>query len=120
MAMPDDLSRLDAHLRPLAGVVHAAAAADGGPWVAAVLDARFSDRDGSFIDKVRLERPDGAIGSVFLPVEGTLELIALGQARPSGPDRWHGLVLRVTAEGACEVRLNYDPDCAEDGGFVDS
>ena len=30
------------------------------------------------------------------------------------------LVLRVTAEGACEVRLDHDPACAEDGGFFRS
>jgi hypothetical protein len=120
MATPEDLSRLNAHLRPLAGVVHAAAVADGGPWVAAVLDARYTDGDGGFIHKTRVERADGSTGGPSLPVEGSLELIALGQARPTGQDRWHGLVLRVTPEGACEVRFNYDPACAEDGGFFES
>jgi hypothetical protein len=120
MATPEDLSRLNAHLRPLAGIIHAAAASADGSWVAAVLDARFSDLDGSFIHKVRVERADGSIGSVSLPTAAILELIALGQARPAGLDRWHGLVLRVTAEGACEVRLNYDPACAEDSGFYES
>jgi hypothetical protein len=118
MATLEDLSRFDAHLRPLASVVRAAAG--GSPWVAAVLDARFPDRDGSFIDKVRVERADGSEGAISLPVEGTLQLIALGQARPTGPDRWHGLILRVMAEGACEARLNNDPACAEDDGFFKS
>jgi hypothetical protein len=120
MATPEDLSQLNAHLRPLAGVVHAAAVAEGGPWVAVVLDARFDDRDGSILHKIRVERADGSIGSVSLSVEGTRQLIALGQARPTGPDRWHGLVLRVTAEGECEVRFNYDPACAEDDSFYES
>lgn len=120
MATSDDLLGLNAHLRPLAEVVRDAAKAHGSAWVAAVLDARFDDRDGSFIDKVRVERADGSTGCPSLPVTATLQLIALGQARPAGPDRWHGLVLRVTAAGACEVRLNYDPACAEDGGFHQS
>jgi hypothetical protein len=120
MATLEDLSRLDTDLRPLAGVVQAAAATGGTAWVVAVLDARFSDRDGSFIYKIRVERADGSEGSVSLPVEGTIRLIALGQARPTGPDRWHGLLLRVTAEGACEIRLNYDPACAEDDDFFKS
>jgi hypothetical protein len=120
MATPEDLSRLNAHLRPLAGVVHAAMAAGGAPWIAAVLDARFTDGDGGFIYKIRVEGPDGPGGPVTLPAAGSLELISLGQARPGGADRWHGLVLRVTAEGVCEVRLNYDPACAENPEFFAS
>jgi len=122
MAKAEDLSRLGAHLRTLAEVVHTAArvGAGGRSWAAVVLDTRFSDADGSFIDKVRVERTDGSIGSVSLPAEGVLELIGLGQSRPTGPDRWHGLVLRVTAEGTCEVRLNYEPACEDNGGFFES
>jgi hypothetical protein len=120
MATSEDLSRWDEHLRPLASIVHAAAQAEsavGTGWVAVVLDARFSDRDGSILDKIRVERADGTFVSVSLPVDGTLQLIALGQARASGADRWYGLLVRVTAEGACEVKFNYDPACVEDGSF---
>jgi hypothetical protein len=120
MATPEDLSQLGDHLRPLAGLIHAAAVGEGGPWVVAVLDVRFTDHDGGFIDKIRVERPDGSTGCPSLPVEAVHRLIALGQERPAGPDRWHGLILQVTAEGACEVRLNYDPACAEDRGFFAS
>ena len=120
MATSEDLLRLNARLRPLAGIVHAAAGEVGDPWVALVLDARFSDSDGSIMHKIRGERSDDSLGSFSLPVAGTLQLIELGQARPTGPDRWHGLVLRVTAEGECEVRLNYDPACTEDRGFYES
>jgi hypothetical protein len=119
MATSEDLLRLNVHLRPLAGVIHAAAVAEGQPWVAAVLDARF-DGAGGFIDKIRVERADGSTGAPTLPVEGTLALIALGQDRPTGTDRWHGLILRVTAEGECEMRFNYDPACADDAEFFAS
>src|SRR5262245_54000687 len=120
MATTDDIWRLDAHLQPLAAIIHAAASEVSVPWVAVVLDARFSDADGSISNKVRVERGDGSLASVSLPAEGTLRLIELGQARPSGPDRWHGLVLRVTAAGECEMRFNYDPACADDPAFYAS
>lgn len=120
MATPEDLSRLNAHLRPLAGVIHGTAVAVGGAWIAAVLDVRYTDHDGGFYSKIRVERADGSMGVALLPVEGTLELISLGQARPTGQDRWYGLVLRVTAEGACETTFNYDPGCADDASFFDS
>lgn len=120
MATPDDLSQLNAHLRPLAEVIHGVAAAEGRPWVTAVLDVRYTDRDGGFIYKIRVERADGSTGGPSLPVEGSLELIALGQVRPMGQDRWHGLVLRVTAEGTCEVQFDYDPSCADDTEFFAS
>src|SRR5262245_21408947 len=112
MATPEELARQDAHLQPLAGVIHAAADEIGGQWAAVVLDARFCEEDGSISHKVRVERTDGSLASVTLPVAGTIQLIELGQARPTGQDRWHGLVLRVTAEGACEARFNYNPGCA--------
>lgn len=119
MATLDDASRLSDHLPPLASLIHTAAG-DGGPWVAAVLDVRFTDYDGGFIDKVRVEQADGSTGCPSLPVAAVHRLIALGQERPAGSDRWYGLVLRVTAEGACEVRLNYDSACAADGSFFES
>jgi len=121
MATPQDLAHLGAHLRPLASVIHAAAT-ESGAWVAVVLDARFSyaDQEGSFVDKVRVDRADGSQSSVSLPVEGVHRLVSLGNERPSGKDRWYGLLLRVTAEGECEVRLNYDPDCAQDSSFYES
>ena len=56
----------------------------------------YSDQDGSFIDKVRVERADGTVGSHSLPVEGTLQLIAgwgriYGQlARTAGMDYCFG------------------------------
>src|SRR5262245_52584007 len=120
MATLEDASRLGDHLRPLAGLIHAAAAGDGGPWVAAVLDVRYMDHDGGFLDKVRVERADGSTGCPSVPVEAIHRLIALGQERPAGADRWHGLFLRVTAEGACEVRLNYDPACGKNPEFFAS
>lgn len=55
-----------------------------------------------------------------MPVEGVRHLISLRDERPSGKDRWYGLLLRVTAEGDCEVRINYDPDCAQDSSFYHS
>ena len=121
MATSADLLRLNDHLRPLAVIVRDAASNEvHGPWVAVVLDARFRDADGSILDKVRVERADGSLTSISLPVQGTLRLIEMGQARPTGPDRWHGLLLRVTAEGECEMQFNYDPACAEDATFYQS
>ncbi|WP_143393553.1 hypothetical protein [Fimbriiglobus ruber] len=121
MATLEDAERQNSHLRSLAAVLFAAAESESSSsWIAAVLDARFSDQDGSIMDKVRVEKPDGSVGSISLPTEATLQLIALGDARPSGQDRWYGLLLRVTAEGACDVRFNYEPSCTDDESFYAS
>ena len=120
MATSDDISSLEPHLRPLAATIHAAAEASGQPWLAAVLDARYSDRDRSFIDKVRVERSDGTCDSISLPMEGTLKLIALGEARRNGSDRWYGLLLRIAVDGSCKMDLNYNQMCADDETFFES
>lgn len=121
MATSDDVFQLDAILPTLAQLVFQAATEKlQESWIAVVLDARYSAQDGSFIDKARVEQTDGAATGLSLPVEVVHQLIALGKARPTGPDRWYGILLRVTAEGACEINLNYDSACAEDPSFYAS
>jgi hypothetical protein len=120
MTTLNDATNFSMHLQPLADVIRAAAVECGHPWIVAVLDVRYSDREKSFIDKIRVERTDGSVVSVNLSNDGTLRLISLGNARPTGSDRWYGLILRVTVEGTFEARLNYDPAYAEDQTFYDS
>lgn len=117
----DDLSHLDSTLKSLAATVHATALqAHENHWSVVVLDVRFSAHDKSFIDKVRVELSDGSLVSLLLPAVACHQLIELGQVRASDLDQWYGLLLRVTAAGACVSKLNYDPACAEDVKFFES
>jgi len=119
----DDAARLDAIIQPLARVVYEAAANELGEpedWSSVTLDVRYSSRDEGFIDKTRIELPDGRLMSLSLPVSATHQMIALGNARPMGKDRWYGFLLRITAAGSCMGEFNYDPACAEDPSFYES
>jgi hypothetical protein len=123
MATTDDVARLDAIIRPLAGMVYEAAANGSGGtegWSSVVLDVRYSTQVDSFIDKTRLELTDGRVVSLSLPVAATHHMIALGNARSTGKDRWYGFLLRITAAGICKGEFNYDPNCADDPSFYES
>lgn len=123
MAIDSDALRLREFLGPLANSVLAAAkeTLNGeGPFVAVTLDVRYSADGKSFNNKCRVELADGTRISISLPLAVTMQLITLGDSRPQGKDCWYVLLLRVSAEGQCQTKLNYDADCEEDPDFYRS
>lgn len=120
MATWNDVFRQDEALKPLAQAFYSAVRSTNGDWTAAILDVRFSTDEQGFIDKARVENRDGTLSSMKLPTEVVEHLNALFGARPTGEDRWYGVLIRVTAAGGCGVTFNYDPNCADDPSFFDS
>jgi hypothetical protein len=123
MATTGDLLRLNAVLRSLSQTVFDTTNQqfpDRNSWTTVVLDVRYSADGRSFIDKTRVTLPDGQVTGITLPSSCVLELIELGEARPAGEERWYGVLLRIDPDGSCNIKLNYDPACAEDTSFYES
>ncbi|MBY0457501.1 MAG: hypothetical protein K2V38_09210 [Gemmataceae bacterium] len=122
MATADDVFRLNPIVHELArqlfALVNQEAPSDD-EWTNVFLDVRF-DGKGGFSSKIRATLTSGKIISLLTPTELTHQLLSLESARPAGKDRWFGCVLTVTAAGECEMKMNYDPNCAEDPAFFES
>jgi hypothetical protein len=121
MATADDLLRVQPHLRSLAGAIVQLADEEfvEQRWIAVVLDARCFAQGGGIIAKLRVELPDGTLGSVDIPSAENRTLRHLADARAEGADRWYGMRLRVTAADECDTSFDYNPNCADDETFFD-
>jgi hypothetical protein len=123
-ATSDDALNMGAVVQGLASVIYPAAQQAFGTgteqWTAALLDVRFDDEKGSSVDQLRIEKPDGSLASFDMPPEAIQHLYTLGKVRPKGEDRWFGVLLRITSEGRCNAKLNYDSKCADDPAFYES
>jgi len=121
MATPGDVLRLQSHLHSLAGAIFQLADDEfaGKRWLAVVLDARCFAQGGGLIAKLRVELPNGTLGSVELTSAENRTLRHLADARAEGADRWYGLRLRVTAAGECDTTFDHNPQCADDETFFD-
>jgi hypothetical protein len=123
MATAEDIARLNTAVRALAQLVFDAAQQafpESAQWSVVVLDVRYAADGRSFVDKTRVTLANGEVTGCQLAPEYALQLISLGDARPSGQDRWFGMRLEVTSTGKCTVQLDYDPTCADNSRFFES
>lgn len=49
----------------------------------------------------------------------SLALIDLEDHRQIGPNEWYGIWLTVSPDRRCNIKLNYDPECARDTSFFE-
>ncbi len=98
----------------------------GKQWDHAFLDTRRPATCTTQIYKLRMVSPDGSVYSLLdTPLEDpppeVMDLIhdLWGIKDEAFPDKWYGLKFKVFPSGKCEVRFNYDPECALDPTFFD-
>jgi hypothetical protein len=124
-ATPFDPFALDPIIKTLAATIYPAVQEEFGRgeahWTAAAVDIRFDAEGDGFVEKYWVEKPGGSVASPELPSAAVEQIEALGSVRPTGGEGcWYGLVLRITAAGGCNMKLNYDANCAADPVFLDT
>ncbi len=122
MPTTGDLNAFNDSLRRLATALVELAYAEtreNAKWRVVILDARFSD-DGSISDKVRATLATGAVTSLSPTSSIILDLIALGEARPDGKNRWYGFRMEVATDGKVNVEFDYNSACVDDPQFFES
>jgi len=117
--MTEEFERL---IKQLADAVlsQVASELDQGTWANAYFDARFDAQEKSWLGKLRITKADTGILSIGVSTELSLILIDLEQHRHLGPDDWYGVLVSVTPDRRCQVKLNYDPECAHGASFFET
>ncbi|MCE9532528.1 MAG: hypothetical protein K8T89_15630 [Planctomycetes bacterium] len=120
--MDDPIIRLQSLLDRIAQVILAATSEEmrGQPWVLAYLDVRGQGTTSqSLLQKYRINRTDGTtIDTLDVPDDLMLllrEAFDLKDAVLS--NKWHGVLITAFPDRQCEVKFDYDPNCAKDKAF---
>jgi hypothetical protein len=114
--MIEDFERL---IKALGEAVHSQVATTlaGKHWGHAFLDVRYDKTGDAWLSKIRALGQGDESTSVKMNNQIDMYLISLNALRKAFGDEWYGLLLTVSADRCCEVKLNYDPECSEDSSF---
>jgi hypothetical protein len=89
----------------------------GRPWNSAALDVQYDKGGGSWMSKIRITTSDPE--KLSLRVSGKIDDLvdALDAQRRLFADPWYGVILKLGADGGCNMTLNYDENCSNDAAF---
>jgi hypothetical protein len=117
------IDRLNSVLDQIANVLLVAAQEEmgGDPWELAFLDVRGSAISPALLKKYRIARADRRITALNTP-DDLIDLLDEAFAlRDEGiREKWYGLLVTIYPDKKCEVKFNYDPNCAKDKTFFET